>query len=122
MIFGIGTDIIEISRIERLIKKEGFCERCFTARELEYIGDRPQSAAACYAAKEAYSKAVGTGVRGFSLKDIEILHDGLGRPYIKAYNSAYLKDCEAFLSLSHCREYAVAYVLIEKSSSQEAYL
>lgn len=115
MILGIGTDIIEISRIERLMKESGFLSRCFTDAEREYIGSSTQSSAAMYAAKEAYSKALGTGIRGFSLTDIEILHDSLNKPYIKAYNAALRENCNILLSLSHCREYAVAYVVIEKN-------
>jgi len=97
------------------MENSGFSERCFTLAEIEYIKNKPQSAAACYAAKEAYSKALGTGVRGFNLKDIEVLHDELGKPYIKAYNSAFVNDSNIFLSLSHCNEYAVAYVIIERN-------
>ena len=114
MIFGIGTDITEISRIKRLAEDTKFLKRYFTEQEISYIGDKYHSAAAMYAAKEAYSKALGTGVRGFCLKDIEIFHDELGKPYIKAYNNAYIDNCDIFLSLSHCNEYAVAYVIIEK--------
>ena len=112
MISGIGSDIIEISRIERLMQKPGFKKRCFTAQEIGYINGRAESAAAVYAAKEAYSKALGTGIRGFSLTDIEIFHDALKKPYIKAYNKA---ACEGsvLLTLSHCREYACAFVIIE---------
>ena len=114
MIFGIGTDITEISRIKRLSEDTKFLEKHFTESEIQYIGKKYNSAAAIFAAKEAYSKALGTGIRGFSLRDIEILHDQLGKPYIKAYNNAYIDNCEVFLSLSHCDEYAVAYVVIEK--------
>lgn len=113
MIFGIGTDIIEISRIKKMMEDTSFLNRFFTANEIEYIKNKPQSAAVCFAAKEAYSKALGTGFRGFSLQDVEILHDELNKPYIKAYNAAYLKNANLHLSLSHCREYAVAYVIIE---------
>ncbi len=115
MILGIGTDIIEISRIKKLMNETDFLNRFFTSAEIEYISDKPQSAAAAYAAKEAYSKALGTGIRGFSLKDIELLHDSLGKPYIKAYKLAFLENSNTFVSLSHCGEYAIAYVVIEKN-------
>lgn len=118
MIFGIGTDIIEISRIRQLMQQEKFCKRCYTDSELEYINGKAESAAAIFAAKEAYSKALGTGVRGFSLKDIEVFHTSLGKPYIKAYNGASSKN-NIFLSLSHCKEYASAYVVIEKICEQQ---
>ena len=113
MIWGVGTDIIEISRIKKLMENPGFCHRCFTVQEINYIDGHAESAAAIYSAKEAYSKALGTGIRGFSLKDIEIFHEPTGKPYIKAYNKAV---CEGniFLTISHCREYACAFVIIEK--------
>lgn len=115
MILGIGTDIIEISRIKRLLKSSKFKSRCFTEQEINYIADRSESAAAIYSAKEAYSKALGTGIRGFSLKDIEVFHDSFGRPYIKAYNKAKCEENQRILlTLSHSREYAVAYVIIER--------
>ena len=114
MILGIGTDIVEISRIEKLMKNTNFLNRFFTSAEIEYICDKPQSAAAAYAAKEAYAKALGTGVRGFSLKDIEVLHDSVGKPYINAQNSACRENSNTFVSLSHCDEYAIAYVVIEE--------
>lgn len=114
MILGIGTDITEISRIKHLCSNTKFLEKHFTSQEIDYIKDKYNSAAAIFAAKEAYSKALGTGFRMISLKDIEIFHDNLGKPYIKAYNNAYIDNTEIFLSLSHCDEYAVAYVVIEK--------
>lgn len=114
MITGIGTDIIEISRIEKLMQDISFMNRCFTKQELDYINGHTQSAAAIYAAKEAYSKALGTGISGFNLKDVEVFHDENGKPDIKAYNGAKKENVNVFLTLSHCREYAVAYVVIEK--------
>lgn len=119
MIGGIGTDIVEISRIARLIENTGFLQKHFTTAENEYFllkNKNPQSVAASFAAKEAFSKALGTGIRGFSLKDVEILHDELGKPYVNAYNGAgeLLGDGKVFLSLSHSDEYATAMVVIEK--------
>lgn len=114
MIVGIGTDIIEISRIEKLMQDISFLNRCFTKQELDYINGHTQSAAAIYAAKEAYSKALGTGISGFKLKDIEIIHDEKGKPDILAYNAAKRESEKVFLTLSHCNEYAIAYVVIEK--------
>ena len=113
MILGIGTDIIEISRIERLMKESGFLSRCFTDAEREYIGSSAQSSAAMYAAKEAYSKALGTGIRGFSLTDIEILRDERGKPYLLAYRGAACAG-RVHVSLSHSREYAQAFVVVEE--------
>ena len=83
MIFGIGCDIIEISRIEKSMKNPRFLSENFTYRENDYFKNKkynPQSVAAAFAAKEAFSKALGTGISGFSLCDVEVLHDGLSKP------------------------------------------
>ena len=85
MIVGIGNDIIEIERIEKAILKEGFKNKVYTERELENIekrGNRTETYAGIFSAKEAISKAIGTGVREFSLIDLEILNDDLGKPYV----------------------------------------
>ena len=90
MIIGIGTDIIEIDRIEKAINRNnGFLDKVFTAREIEMFKERNMRSeviAGNFAAKEAVSKALGTGFRGFSLGDIEILRDQLGKPIV------YLSD------------------------------
>ena len=122
MIFhGIGNDIIEIKRIENAVKKESFVKKVFTEKEIEYIisrGGRAETYAGKFSAKEAVSKALGTGVRGFSPNDIEILNNELGKPYvifknsIEGFNSKYFVE----ISISHCREYAVATAIIFKKS------
>lgn len=115
MITGIGCDIIEISRIKKAMENPAFAEKCFTEREREYIKTRrTESAAAIFAAKEAYSKALGTGFDGFYFHDIEVFHDTLGKPYVKGYNKA-ATDAEVSLTISHCREYAAAFVVMEKN-------
>ena len=119
MIKGIGTDIIEVSRIENSMKNPRFLEKNFTDAENEYFlkkGLNPQSVAACFAAKEAFSKAIGTGISGFSLKDIEVLHNECGAPYIMVYENAKkaLSNGKIHLSLSHSKEYATAMVVIEE--------
>ncbi len=77
MIFGIGTDIIEIKRIKKAIARSPrFIERLFTEQELEYYKKKDMKAqhiAGGFSAKEAVLKALGTGLRGFKWKDIEIL-------------------------------------------------
>lgn len=115
MIIGMGCDIIEISRIKKAMENPTFVKRCFTEGEREYISVRqPESAAAIFAAKEAYSKALGTGFDGFYFDDIEVFHDKNGKPYIKGYNAAEVSDCGILLTISHCKEYAMAVVVIEK--------
>ena len=113
---GIGTDIIEISRIEKSIKSEAFLKRVFSERERELIEKKgAKSAAANFAAKEAFSKALGTGVRGFSLCEVEVLREDNGKPYIVVSGRA--KDMAAGrkieVSLSHTEELALAFVVIE---------
>ena len=112
-IFGIGIDIIEIDRIENAIKKNPrFLERNFTEKEVKF-----ESIAGNFASKEAISKAIGTGIRGFKLKDIEILRDELGKPIVNTYNNLS-EICikynikEIKVSISHSKNYAVANSLI----------
>ena len=88
MIIGVGTDLIEIERVRKACLKEGFLRRCFTEKEQEIIKKRSKSAAGNFAVKEAVSKVLGTGVRGFSLTDIEVLRDELGKPYVILHNGA----------------------------------
>ena len=87
MIIGIGTDIIEIERIYNAVKEnEMFLKKVFTDRELDQYNMnklRIESVAGNFAAKEAISKAIGTGFRGFKLSDIEVLRDSLGKPIVK---------------------------------------
>lgn len=87
---GIGNDIIEISRIEKAIKKTNFITKVFTENEIklfEIKGSRAEFFAGRFAAKEAISKALGTGFREFSLTDIEVLNNELGKPYVTFKNS-----------------------------------
>ena len=122
MILGIGNDIIEIKRIEQATNRtQGFIEKIFTENERAYFLEKNgkiESVAANFAAKEAVSKALGTGFRGFEPCDIEILRNELGKPYVNL--SQKIKDLispveiyKIHVSLSHCKEYATAYVLIE---------
>jgi len=89
-IYGIGTDIIEISRIRDAINRtSSFKRKVYTEKEIEYIEKKKEpyaSYAGRFAAKEAVSKALGTGERGFSLSDVEILNDELGKPNVVLYN------------------------------------
>lgn len=124
MILGIGTDIVEIERIEKAIKRnENFLLRNFSDDEYKYFESRKfrsETIAGAFSAKEAVSKSIGTGFRGFSLNDIEILRDELGKPYVIL--SEKLKGILTFmgingyafhLSIAHSKENAVAYVILE---------
>ena len=87
MIIGIGTDIVQVNRIEKVIKRtKCFIDKAFTDKEIEYIrkkNNNSQTIAGYFAAKEAMAKALGTGFRGFGLRDIEIINDSLGKPSIR---------------------------------------
>ena len=122
MIKGTGVDIIEISRIEKSLTNEKFVERIFTKKEQEYCNSRKQMAvssyAARFAAKEAVVKALGTGISGGGLwTDIEILPDDDGAPHVNFMDiciySYKRKIYNIFISLSHCKEYAVAQAILE---------
>ena len=121
MIIGIGTDIIEIERVRRAINNRHFVERVYTIKEKNYCESRGRQAAASYAArfagKEAFFKALGTGII-CSLTDIEILNDDLGCPYVslKGTTAKLFGDMKAkkiHISLSHSKDYAVATCIIE---------
>ncbi len=119
MISGIGTDIIEIGRIEKAISDTSFCARFFSKAENEYFlekNNNPQTIAGNFAAKEAFAKALGLGFRKMALADIEVLRDSLGKPYICISGSAkkLLGDRRVHVSISHSRKYATAYVVIEE--------
>ena len=121
MIVGIGNDIIEIERVEKAISKEGFKNKVYTQKELENIekrGNRTETYAGIFSTKEAISKAIGTGVREFSLTDLEILNDDLGKPYVVVSEKLdkILKnkkeDYQIEISISHSRKYATAMAII----------
>lgn len=110
-ILGIGNDIVEIERIEKAILRVGFIERVFSEKEIDELnkrGAKGENYAGKFAAKEAISKALGTGVRGFNLVDIEILKNSLGKPEVYLNGSLSDKNIKIELSISHSREYAVA--------------
>ena len=126
MILGIGVDIIEIDRIEKAIKKQNnFLEKIFTNKEIEYFQNRKMNIeviAGNFAAKEAISKALGTGFRGISFLDIEVLRDELGKPLVNIENKIkknieyILGDRQAYkihLTISHSKSNAVAYAVFE---------
>lgn len=126
MIFGIGTDLIEVERVaEKMEKKQGFKELVFSANEIIYCETRTfkyEHYAARFAAKEAFLKAIGTGWRnGTAFNEIEIYNDDEGKPEIcfhglTAKTIADLKLGKIFVSLSHLKTIACAMVIIEKEA------
>lgn len=120
MIFGIGCDILEIYRIDE--ENTHFIERNFTEKEQEFFNSRKnkrQCIASNFAVKEAFSKALHTGVRNFRLSDVEVLRDELGCPYINVRRDAE-KICgkngigNIHVSIAHTKETVTAYVILEK--------
>lgn len=118
MITGIGTDIVEISRIEGAISTPGFLQRYFSEEENLYFlrkNNRAETVAAAFAAKEAFSKALGTGIC-FALKEAEVLHTERGMPYFRLSGRAaeLAHGLTLHLSVSHSKAYAVAFVTAER--------
>lgn len=125
MILGVGTDIIEIDRIKNAIDNTpGFLEKVFTKREVEELSKntlRVESVAGNFAVKEAVSKAVGTGIRGFSFRDIEVFRDELGKPIVRVSSKIEevrkSKDYLFNVSISHNKTMAIAFVVLEDRQS-----
>ena len=123
MIKGIGVDMVEIGRVQKLIDKDqGFAARIFTEREIAYCESKffkAQHYAARFTAKEAFFKALGTGFRdGMGWRDVEVENDALGKPRLRLAAVALQKFekrklKKALLSLSHTKGMAVALVVIE---------
>jgi len=119
-IVGIGTDIIEIDRIRNAVEKnERILGRLFTSAELDDYclrGCRMEVLAGKFAAKEAVVKAMGTGLRGFAWTDMQILPDDKGKPGLTLFGNAEIIARQngihsAFVTLSHHRTSAVAFVI-----------
>ena len=116
MITGIGIDIIETDRIRKACQKPRFLERVFTVKERELFikhGNSPLMIAGNFAAKEAISKALGTGIGKIGWQEIEILRDHNGKPYVELHNRAFecLESMPAnyvWVSITHLRSLAAA--------------
>ena len=106
MISGVGFDLCEIARMEKSAENEHFLNRFFTEREADFIRSKGrngvQTMAGIFAAKEAFAKALGTGIT-FDLRDVEVLHSEAGQPcYALAGEAARLAGNDRFLlSISH---------------------
>ena len=116
-----GVDIIKIPRIQQVLDRYGqrFLKRVFTPDEIAYCRGRAPNLAGRFAAKEATMKALGTGVRGVNWKDIEVVRAESGAPSVKLHGRAEqraerLRVGEISLSISHSREYAVAFVVAQR--------
>lgn len=124
MITGVGVDIVEIHRIASAIRRysNAFLNRIYTESEQEYCLSRSsksiayQGLAARFAAKEAVFKALGISGKGMRWKDIEILNEANGKPFVKLHGELLESSKElgietVMISLSHSREYGIAYAI-----------
>ncbi len=122
MIHGIGVDLVEKARVARALERYGdrFVRRLLTEKEWSHCrqkGDTVGSVAARIAAKEAVFKALGTGwAKGVGWQDVEVINDSQGKPLIQLYGEASRRaeGCRLHLSVSHERESAVAFAVMEK--------
>jgi holo-[acyl-carrier protein] synthase len=124
VILGTGIDIVDNERIKKWLDDDQMLKRYFSSDEIAYVRSKKKSAAASlaarFAAKEAFGKALGTGLHGISLKDIEVIPDIHGKPDLKLRGSALQAFEESgggkvFLSLSHDSVFSIAQVIIEEA-------
>ena len=123
MIYGIGTDIADVRRFAKWVENPDLIERFFNRREIKTSGSRQklqEHYASRFAVKEAFSKALGTGVSGFELADVYVGHNEEGKPELCLERRAASlvemrcgKTVRISVSLSHEKEYTVAFVVIE---------
>ena len=124
-ILGIGVDIVENKRIEKSIKNPLFKKRIYTSKELKQssiVNNKVGYFSKRFAAKEAFSKALGTGFRmNLNFKDIEVINDKMGKPYYvknkKITNiikrNFKIKNFKCFLSISDEKNYSTAFAIIQ---------
>jgi len=125
VIYGVGVDIVRIGRIKKAIDRWGnrFLKKVYTEEEIRFCKSRPRPVNAFalrFAAKEAFSKAIGLGMkRGVRWKDIEVFHHPTGRPDLRLYGRCR-EICEENkikniqISLSDEGEYGIAFVILER--------
>ena len=123
-IFGAGIDLIEISRISNSIKNKNFIDRIYSKSEIQqarFLKNKSSFFAKRFAAKEAFSKAIGTGItEGISFKEISVVNNIKGKPTIKLSGKTKsvvlkkIKKARVHLSLSDEKNHAVAMVIIEQ--------
>ena len=128
-ILGIGVDIVENKRLSKLVNNKSFLSRLFTLVEIKnsrLIKDKPIYFSKKFAAKESFSKALGTGFGGdLNFKDIEILNDSLGKPYFRLNNRTKktiskklrVKNFNIFLSISDEKDYSIAFTIIQAKNA-----
>lgn len=118
-----GIDLTEIERIKKSCQNPRFIARVFSAKEQEYFASKRNpypSMAAAFAAKEAFSKALGTGIRGFKLNEVSVEHDPLGAPFFTftghAAEIVRQRKLSFSLSLTHTDTVAAAFVVAAETN------
>lgn len=120
---GVGVDMATISRIQKSMERPRFAQRVFSVKERELLTRKNgavQTAAANFAAKEAFGKALGLGLSAFDWQELSVLRDEKGAPYF-AYTGALLKKMtenrwRALVSLTHEKDTAAAFVIIDREN------
>ena len=122
MLTGVGCDLIEIERVEKACEKEAFLLRVYTEEERRQADGRVSVLAGTFAVKEAVAKVLGTGFRTFMPKDVEVLRDELGKPYVILHGNARsvadekkIKRIE--VSISDTKEFVMAFAVGEGDDS-----
>lgn len=121
--FSVGIDLVEIARISKSMNNRRFLQKVLGKDEYIYLEKKQfpkHSVAASFCAKEAFSKAIGTGIKGFNLKDVELLRNEKGMPYFKFSGNALKivndKNLRFSVSITHTKEYASAAVVSWRES------
>lgn len=124
MILGIGCDVAKTERFKKWVLSDGMIDRFYNNKEKLAKGSLKRACeyyAARFCAKEAFSKALGTGIFGFNLKEVFVIKSSDGRPSLcvegkakKIMNERFGTQCVLHVTLSHEKEYAIAFVVIEK--------
>lgn len=116
--FTVGTDLVEVDRIRKSCQRESFVNKVYSEAEKEYFRkfrDPAESMAGAWAAKEAFSKSLGTGVMGFELNEAAVVRDELGCPHLEltgnAERIAEERGLDFSLSITHTKDYASAVVI-----------
>ena len=127
-ILGIGVDIIQNKRIQNLLKNKKFIDRTFSKNEIKLskkISNKTNYFAKRFAAKESFTKAIGTGFRNnLNLRDIEVLNDKKGKPYFSKsikikkiiINIFKTEKYNLFLSISDEKDYSIAFTVLENNN------
>ena len=124
--YSVGIDMVEIARIKKSMKNPRFLNFILGEEEYDQLKNKnfiSQSVAANFCAKEAFAKAVGTGFKGLNIKEVQILRNELGRPYVflsgKALEIWGKGEYEFSVSLTHTKEFASAVVICFKNEPKK---